>query len=85
MYAHINTERKRQTLSFPYNCSLWGPALFYFLSPHDVACRIPQPGIESAPSAAEVWSLSHWTTKKFQDQLFSLSVTHPGCSQYSFP
>ena len=61
-----------------YNVQPLGTSSLFFCHMMQHA-EIPQPGIESAPCAVEVWSLNHWTTKKFQDKLFSLSVTHPGC------
>ena len=38
---------------------------------HHTACRIlvPQPGIEPMALAVEARSLSHWTTRKVQDNI----------------
>ena len=42
------------------------PKLLFFFRPHSMTCGIlvPQPGIESACSALEMWSLNYWITKK---------------------
>ena len=40
---------------------------FFFFLATLVACGIllPQPGIESGPSAVKAWSPNHWTTREF--------------------
>ena len=53
---------------------------FCFVLPHHVACRIlvPQPGVESRPTAVKAPSLNHWTARKFS-LIFALNLISVLC------
>ena len=47
-------------------------SVYFIFLLHHKACRIlvPQPGMERAPPAVEVWNLNHWTAREVPTKCF---------------